>query len=155
MRPPLDGLLIVSQLFGGNPAAEAYVDVHGYRIIGHDGVDFACAIGDLVYPAWYGVVHVVDSGAEGFGLHVLLEDRFSSRYALYGHLSSVLVPDGGSAEPHVAIARAGTSGYSTGPHVHFGLYPRPVDNGYGGAIDPLPDFDLDVWPRLDLSRTNL
>lgn len=155
MRPPISGVLRVTQLFGGNPASEAYVDPRGRTVIGHDGIDVACAAGTPVFPAWPGVVSIVDDGAHGFGLHVFVNDLAHGRWALYAHLSAVNVSQGATVQPHTPFALSGSSGNSTGPHIHFGVYHGITDNGYGGAVDPLTDFDRDVWPLLDLSLTNL
>ena len=155
MRPPLNGTLLVTQLFGGNPASERYVNVLGQQIIGHDGIDFACQEGDLVYPAWPGNIIFLDNRPHGFGYYALVRQPNSPVFALYGHLSEPIAKPGDRAVIHVPFAYAGSTGNSTGPHVHFGVYHGAQDNGYGGAVDPLPDFDRDVWPRLDLSLTNL
>jgi murein DD-endopeptidase MepM/ murein hydrolase activator NlpD len=155
VRPPISGQLTVTQLFGGNPNSEAYVNARGQRVIGHDGIDIACAVGTPVYPAWSGILTVIDDGSRGFGLHALVTDPARGRTALYGHLSAVDYQSGQQLAIHTPFASSGNTGYSTGPHVHFGIYHGQVDNGYGGASDPITDFDPDVWPLLDLSRTNL
>lgn len=155
MRPPLNGPLLVTQLFGGNPAAERYVNARGQQIIGHDGIDLACQEGDLVYPAWPGIITFLDTGPNGFGYYALVQLPGSPVYALYGHLSGRIAQPGDRAVVHVPFAYAGSTGNSTGPHVHFGIYHGAQDNGYGGAIDPISDLDRDAWPRLDLSLTNL
>lgn len=154
MRPPISGPLLITQLFGGNPVAERYVNSDGQQVLGHDGVDIAAGIGSWVYPAWNGVVDVIDDGTHGFGLHAIVTDA-KGRRALYGHLSQVLVSDGTEVVVHTPFARSGSTGNSTGPHVHWGIYPSRDDNGYGGATDPLPNLDHDVWPLLDLHLTNL
>ncbi len=162
MRPPLawqdmpDSVLKVTQLFGGNPQMEAYIAPDGRQIIGHTGVDFGCPLGSDVYPAWNGTVEIVDSGNKGFGLHAIVTDA-SGRKALYGHLSSVSVPNGAMVAVHHPFAKSGSSGNSTGPHIHFEVRNGSANpaNGYDGASDPLGAFDSDVPPHLDLSETNL
>lgn len=155
MRPPLSGALVIAQLFGGNPAYEAYVNARGQRVIGHDGLDIAAVVGQPVFPAWQGLLHVIDDGGKGFGLHAFVTDTVNKRWALYAHLSVIWLKNGDFVRLHSQFAAAGSSGNSTGPHVHFGVYHSISDNGYGGAVDPITDFDRDVWPLLDLSRTNL
>ena len=154
MRPPLSGALVVTQLFGGNPAQEAYTQ-DGHVVLGHTGIDISANVGDLVYPAWPGTAQVQDFGNDGFGKHITLTDD-KGRTALYGHLSEILVNDGERVQTHVAIGKAGSTGYSTGPHVHFQIqeaHPN-LNNGYLGCRDPLGGFDSDVTPFIDLSLTN-
>ena len=155
MRPPLNGTLVVTQLFGGNPASEQYVNARGQKIIGHDGIDIACLEGDLVYPAFNGLISFVDARPKGFGYYATVQIPGTPIYALYGHLSGPIAKPGDRAVIHVPFAFAGSTGNSTGPHVHFGIYHGAQDNGYGGAVDPISDLDRDVWPNLDLRNTNL
>lgn len=156
MRPPLDGTLLVTQLFGGNPAAEAYTTADGIRVLGHTGIDLSCPIGASVYACWAGSAHIADDGARGFGLHVVLTDD-RGRQALYGHLSRVLVVEGARVPLHVPFAHSGSTGNSTGPHLHFEIREAGADpaNGYYGCRDPLGAFDHDVMGRFDLHLTNL
>lgn len=156
MRPPLDGTLLVTQLFGGNPKAEAFSAGDGILVLGHTGIDLSCPVGSPVYPCWEGVVRILDSGPRGFGLHATITDP-RGRQALYGHLSAVLIPDGASVHEHMPFARSGMTGYATGPHLHFEVREANPDprNGYYGCRDPLGGFDHDVVQRIDLSLTNL
>jgi murein DD-endopeptidase MepM/ murein hydrolase activator NlpD len=156
MRPPLNGDLLITQLFGGNPQLEAYVTADGIHVLGHTGIDINCPRGTPIFPCWEGVVHIVDSGRQGFGLHVTLTDA-QGRQALYGHLSAVLVADGAHIQLHVPFAHSGNSGNTTGPHLHFEIREAHPDrlNGYYGCRDPLGGFDHDVIPNIDLRLTNL
>lgn len=156
MRPPINGTLELTQLFGGNPASEAYQTADGFTVIGHSGIDIAAPEGTPVYPAWDGRLTVIDSGGSGFGLHAIVSDS-RGRKALYGHLSRVDVGDGGQVWAHQPFAVSGSTGFSTGPHIHFEIHESPDDlgNGYYGARDPLGGFDHDVLPHLDLHISNL
>jgi murein DD-endopeptidase MepM/ murein hydrolase activator NlpD len=156
MRPPLNGTLLITQLFGGNPKVESFITADGIHVLGHTGLDINAALGTPVYPCWEGIVHIVNSGTTGFGLHVTITDA-RGRQALYGHLSAVLVPDGAHVPLHVPFAHSGSSGNSTGPHLHFEIREASPDpqNGYYGCRDPLGGFDHDVLPNIDLSLTNL
>lgn len=155
MRPPLTHLT-VTQLFGGNPAFEAYQDASGHYCRGHNGIDFAAVEGENVYPAWDGTLDIVDSRPYGYGLHAIVTD-VHGRSVLYGHLSGILLPAGARVHAHVPFALAGSTGNSTGPHVHFELREAGADwdNGYLGCRDPLGAFDHDVIAAIDLSQTNL
>ena len=153
MRPPINGTLVITQLFGGNPASEAYTTSDGHRVLGHSGIDIACPLGTDIYPAANGTVQIIES-ARGFGLHCIVTDA-RKRTFLYAHLSSVQVKNGDHVTIHTPFAKSGSTGFSTGPHLHFEVheYPQDKDNGYNGARDPLGGFDHDV--QFDLSLTNL
>lgn len=156
MRPPKNGTLTITQLFGGNPRAEQYVDENGFLRLGHDGIDIAAEMDEDVYAPIDGKLTIINSGSRGFGLHIIIKNRDGSA-VLLGHLSSVLRKDGAYVMTHVPIAKAGSSGNSTGPHIHLSHYPQHPNrqNGYGGTDDPITYFDSDVYPRLDLTPTNL
>jgi len=83
----------------------------------HSGVDLAAADGTTVYATAPGVVLVLFS-ATGFGLHVII-DHGGGLQSLYGHLSSVAVLDGDHVSAGQVIGAVGSSGNSTGPHLHF------------------------------------
>lgn len=160
MRPPIDGVLTVSQLFGGNPKNETYDSTYpwngGAHIIGHDGVDVACDIGTHIYPVWDGYITSYFYGG-GFGTCCLLHDAIGGRMFLYAHLSKIYVGTGSKVWMHQAFGETGSTGNSTGPHLHASLYLPPLDklNGYGGASDWLSSLDHDVVSRLYLDETNL
>jgi len=83
----------------------------------HSGVDLAAASGTPVYSSVPGVVRVIDDG-RGYGLHVII-DHDSHLSVLYGHLSAVDVSSGEIVGTGDRIGAVGSSGNSTGPHLHF------------------------------------
>jgi murein DD-endopeptidase MepM/ murein hydrolase activator NlpD len=86
--------------------------------------------GTPVYAASEGVARV-DDNPDGYGLFVIVrrDDQLST---VYGHLSLVLVNSGDTIAAGQLIAETGSSGRSTGPHLHFEVR-------VGGApVDPLP-----------------
>ena len=96
----------------------------------HDGIDLAAPEGSPVRAAAAGTATVVDT-AGGYGLHVLLRhDPILS--TLYGHLSAALVKSGDSVAAGAPIGLVGSTGLSTGPHLHF-----EVRRG-GSPVDPVP-----------------
>jgi hypothetical protein len=113
---PVDGA-VVSQLFGCSPYAMEPVDRSCPSGHIHTGIDLAVAMGTPVHAVLDGVAHVVDS-VGGYGLHVIVEsgDGLST---LYAHLQSVEVHDGDEVVSGDVIGDAGSSGNSTGPHLHF------------------------------------
>jgi len=116
----------------------------------HSGIDLAAPAGTAVAAVLAGVAWVVRS-AGGLGLHVVVRHPGGvSTY--YGHLALVDVFDGEAVEAGTVLGIEGSSGNSTGPHLHFEvqrdgvpLPPREVfpslfgpgmDNGRGGSAAP-------------------
>lgn len=98
----------------------------------HTGVDLDASYGDTIYAAAPGVVVYAGDGISGYGDTVILlhANGYSS---LYAHASELLVEEGRRVEPGDPIARVGTSGNASGPHLHFEirkglapLDPRPL-----------------------------
>ena len=103
----------------------------------HAGEDLAAPEGTPVVAALSG--RVVSSGlAGGYGLAVEVEHQRPLRRSLYGHLSELYVKAGDVVRQGEVIGRVGSTGLSTGPHLHFELR-QPAAGGWV-AIDP-GDFD--------------
>ncbi len=99
----------------------------------HSGRDFAAPEGTPVVAALSG--RVMSSGdAGGYGLAIELEHEQPLRRTLYGHLSELYVKPGDSVRQGEVIGRVGSTGLSTGPHLHFELR-LPQDGGWV-ATDP-------------------
>ena len=136
----------ITQEFGLNP------EVYGrFGLDGHNGTDFRCKVGTPIYAPIDGKVKVKDSKSKGYGLHVKI--RGGDREVVLAHLSSVLVKDGDTLRLGQKIGYSGNTGFSTGPHLHFGfrniIVDRKVkdifkwkvknyDNGYMGYWDVMP-----------------
>lgn len=87
----------------------------------HTGIDLAAAYGSNVFAVAAGIVHVVVSST-GFGIHVLLTPAVGTGKTvvyLYGHLSGVVVADGATVATGQLLGSVGSTGNSTGPHLHF------------------------------------
>ena len=99
----------------------------------HAGKDLAAPEGTPVVAALSG--RVVSSGlAGGYGLAVEVEHDAPRRRTLYGHLSELYVREGQQVRQGEVIGRVGSTGLSTGPHLHFELR-VPQDGGWV-AVDP-------------------
>ncbi len=83
----------------------------------HDGVDFGAPCGTPVRAAAAGTV-VTSAHDGGYGLRVVIEHADGLRTG-YAHLSSSAVSPGDRVDPRSQIGRVGTSGLSTGCHLHF------------------------------------
>ena len=99
----------------------------------HAGKDLAAPEGTPVVAAMGG--RVVSSGlAGGYGLAIEIEHDRPRRRTLYGHLSELYVKPGERIRQGEVIGRVGSTGLSTGPHLHFEL--RLPGNGGWVAVDP-------------------
>ncbi|MFF0473561.1 peptidoglycan DD-metalloendopeptidase family protein [Streptomyces sp. NPDC004284] len=98
----------------------------------HTGVDFPVPTGTSVRAVAGGrVVSAGWGGAYGYQIVVRHDD---GRYSQYAHLSALAVREGQRVHAGQRIARSGSTGNSTGPHLHFEIRTGP---GYGSDIDPL------------------
>jgi murein DD-endopeptidase MepM/ murein hydrolase activator NlpD len=96
----------------------------------HPGLDIAASQGTPILAAAAGTVLVAgDSG--GYGNAVVL-DNGNSIATLYGHMVSVAVSPGQQVAAGDVIGYVGSTGMSTGPHLHFEV------RLHGVAVDPLP-----------------
>ncbi len=93
--------------------------MHGGRRF-HGGVDLAAPMGMPIYAPQAGVV--VYSGYYGGYGNVVVLHHGNSLYTLYGHASRRLVGAGQSVARGQAIALVGSTGRSTGPHLHFEVH---------------------------------
>lgn len=84
----------------------------------HSGTDLAAPMGTPVLAAYEGEVAVADS-LGGYGLTVIVRHEAGTQESRYGHLSEILVRVGDWIEQGTVIGRVGSTGMSTGPHLHF------------------------------------
>lgn len=86
----------------------------------HTGVDFTASSGTPVKAVSKAtVVHAGYGGAGGaYGNHVILR-LADGKYALYAHLSSHSVSAGQTVGAGTVVGRVGSTGNSSGPHLHF------------------------------------
>ncbi|MDE6328298.1 MAG: peptidoglycan DD-metalloendopeptidase family protein [Duncaniella sp.] len=101
----------------------------------HYGIDVAMQTGDTVRAPLPGKVESVRYDAKGYGHYIVVThtDGMETRYA---HLSRPLVSPGEAIAVGQPIALSGSSGNSTGPHLHF-------ETRYlGKAVDPYTVFDF-------------
>lgn len=98
----------------------------------HRGIDLAAALGTPVVAAFSGKVEVAD-WMGGYGMTIIITHPNSTQ-TLYAHLSEIFVKPGDVIEQGSLIGRVGTTGLSTGPHLHFELH-QMTDSGWL-AIDP-------------------
>ncbi|MET8843129.1 M23 family metallopeptidase [Streptomyces rubiginosohelvolus] len=98
----------------------------------HSGVDFQAASGSSVVAVGSGTV--VEAGWGGaYGNNIVLR-MADGTYTQYGHLSSIGVSVGQSVSSGQQIGLSGSTGNSTGPHLHFEARTTP---DYGSDMDPV------------------
>lgn len=99
----------------------------------HRGVDYAGAQGSPVIAPAGGRVALVGREAQGFRVHgnVVGIDHGQGLTSIFMHLSRINVKEGDMVKPGQLIGGIGSTGASTGPHLHWGLYVN------GQAIDPV------------------
>lgn len=98
----------------------------------HTGVDFPVPTGTSVKSVAEG--RVVSAGWGGsYGYEVVVRHS-DGRYSQYAHLSAISVKDGQSVGAGQRIGRSGSTGNSTGPHLHFEVRTGP---GFGSDVDPV------------------
>ena len=124
-------------LAGQNPKSDAtwITPVSGYHISSpfgmrnhpilgyarmHNGVDMACAQGTPIYATRAGTVTAASYQAGGAGNYVSINhgDGFAS---IYMHMTHYVVSAGQSVSAGQLIGYVGSTGLSTGPHLHFGI----------------------------------
>lgn len=86
----------------------------------HQGIDLAAPEGTPVLAAFSGTVKAAEVMG-GYGITVILEHSDGTQETLYAHLSQILVEPGDWVEQGTALGRVGSTGSSTGPHLHFEL----------------------------------
>ena len=100
----------------------------------HSGYDFACAKGTKIYAADSGTV-VIAKWNGGYGNCVTI-NHGGGIMTLYGHCSELLVTAGQKVSRGDVIAKVGSTGRSTGNHLHFEVRKN------GSVIDPSPYIGL-------------
>lgn len=105
----------------------------------HKGVDLAARMNTPVLAAAYGKVITakeVLQGFENYGTVVVIDHGHGVK-SLYSHLNTLEVAEGDWVAPGQMVARVGTTGRSTGPHLHFEVLKD------GERVDPADYFELE------------
>jgi murein DD-endopeptidase MepM/ murein hydrolase activator NlpD len=112
-----------------NPLEQPIV-VNQYFHSGHLGVDFDGNIGNPVYPIMKGKILETVYVNYAYGYHILI-DHTHNLSSLYAHLSTIHVKPGQSVDTNTIIGKIGTTGQSSGSHLHLEV----IDQGK--HINPL------------------
>ncbi|WP_088895039.1 M23 family metallopeptidase [Leptolyngbya ohadii] len=127
-----------------SPFGERIHPITGERKM-HWGTDYAAGMGSPIVAAAAGRVTMAED-AGGLGLAIEIDHGAVNGTTIktrYGHLSEMLVRVGDLVSPGQVIAKEGSTGMSTGPHLHFEAYlndepvdPEPFVDKYWGAGCP-------------------
>jgi murein DD-endopeptidase MepM/ murein hydrolase activator NlpD len=113
----------ISSFFGQRP--DPFTGVQRF----HNGVDIVNRALSPILAAMAGTVGDTGFSAD-YGYYVILKHT-GSYQTLYGHLTRYLVTRGQKVQQGQRIGELGSTGYSTGPHLHFSIFHN------GEAVDPL------------------
>lgn len=98
----------------------------------HGGVDFPRPIGTAVRAAEDGTVISARRMATSYGIHAIIRGVWDM---IYAHMSRMIVSQGQQVKQGQTIGAVGSTGNSTGPHLHWEV--RPRGGRYGSAVNPL------------------
>ncbi|MGI5888736.1 MAG: peptidoglycan DD-metalloendopeptidase family protein, partial [Oscillospiraceae bacterium] len=126
-----DGEIITGSGTMAFPAPNYQFISRGYTAGYHLGIDIAIASGSPIYAADSGTVIVSQWTDSGYGYYIII-DHGNGLKTLYGHCSQLLVSVGENVTKGQLIALSGSTGNSTGPHLHFEVRLNDV------KIDPAP-----------------
>ncbi|MEL6232393.1 MAG: peptidoglycan DD-metalloendopeptidase family protein [Cyanobacteria bacterium J06627_3] len=134
----------------------------------HAGTDLGAPQGTPILATQSGQVSLADY-LGGYGLTVILRHNDNTLESRYAHMSHILVKPGEWVEQGEAIGLVGSTGNSTGPHLHFELHqltsqgwtaisPNEVlsyalanlNNGIGGGVNPLQA--LNIMPKAQAAQ---
>ena len=116
----------------------------GYSFF-HPGLDFATDAGSAVLPILPGKVERVERLRFGYGNYVVV-NHGSGRKSLYAHFSKIAVKEEQTVEKDTVIGFIGSTGWSTGPHLHLEI----MENGQ--KINPKALFEEYFGKKLASSR---
>ncbi|WP_294745094.1 M23 family metallopeptidase [uncultured Exiguobacterium sp.] len=105
----------------------------------HKGIDLVNAKGTPIHAAAGGIVLRAGS-ATGYGNVVMVTHLIDSQVytTVYAHLDSIDVKAGQTVMPGQTVGTLGSTGWSTGPHLHFELHKGEWAIGQPNAVDPAP-----------------
>lgn len=148
----------ITQNFGARP------DIYNarYGLKGHNGIDIGCPSLTLILSAADGFVSEIGSrelgtyDTAGYGNYIkIVHDGF---FTLYGHLNDISVKKGDKVIAGQLIGHSNNTGFSDGPHLHFGVAPCDASgnktekgNGYSGYVDPL-NTQICQWNIKNLAK---
>jgi murein DD-endopeptidase MepM/ murein hydrolase activator NlpD len=158
--------VVITQLFGGTEFAKQNSSVYGGRAY-HPGVDFGVPTGTKIFAPLSGTVRATGNtdavaGCYSWGKWTLI-DHANGLSTLYAHQSVISVTPGQEVSTGDIIGYSGSTGYSTGPHLHFTVYAKAgvsvrkfneikAVTSCGAATTPVAATDAYIDPMLYLPK---
>ncbi|MEI7463204.1 MAG: peptidoglycan DD-metalloendopeptidase family protein [Candidatus Taylorbacteria bacterium] len=152
----------ITQYFGNTDFSNANPQIYNGK--GHTGLDFRASIGTPVIAALSGTIIGSSNtdlvrGCYSYGQWLMIKHA-NGLSTLYGHLSLRSVSVGDKIATGQIIGYSGNTGYSTGPHLHFGVYAsdgvqiKKFDTSINckGATIPVADFKAYLNPLMYLPK---
>lgn len=103
---------------------------------GHSGLDISAPSGTPVRAATAGTVASVNSSGAAYGQHVVVKHA-DGVFTLYAHLSAITVSYGQIVGAGQQIGNVGSTGASSGPHLHFEVRTDPTAFSVGTFLNPI------------------
>lgn len=103
----------------------------------HSGIDFTAPMGKEIHATGNGTVQIAGMEGDGYGVKVVINHGFGYQ-TLYGHMMRTAVRPGQKIKRGDVIGYVGSTGKSTGPHVHYEI----IKNGQ--KINPINYFYNDI-----------
>jgi len=115
VKMPFKGNFAMTQPFG------VYFWYHKRRLK-HQGTDWGMPVGTPMLSSFNGVVSRVEKyRLDGYGPSVYIQSLCGVYETLHAHLNAIYVEKGQKVKAGEIIGKSGNKGFSTGPHLHFGL----------------------------------
>lgn len=106
----------------------------------HTGMDFSADQGKQVFVTGDGTVEYADADYSGYGIHVIVDHGFGYK-TIYAHLSEKYVKVGQKLKRGELIGLVGSTGKSTGPHLHYEVRKN------GEPLNPINFYFNDITPE--------
>lgn len=123
---------------------DEFTITQGYRFM-HPGIDLATIKGAPVYAVMEGTVTTVKHDSFSYGNHVII-DHSNGNKTLYAHLAKIEVEEGEKVTNESIVGLAGSTGWSTGPHLHFQVWLNEK------LVNPKTFFEAYLGQRLISNR---
>lgn len=138
---PFLGEFRVTQGWGSRPDVYKTITYDGVPLKGHNGIDFGLPVGTSVVAVADGRVKHSRLDTTGFGHYVLLEHEWGE--SIYAHMSERHIEAGQEVSAGQVLGLSGNTGFSSGPHLHYGIrvFPYRRTDGWGGFCSPVSFMD--------------